>query len=344
MSGRPGQPPGSSGPGFTAQPFPALNGSPSADVDETVEAWTASARNAAAAGNVVLPALRRGLVPGRPRARPLTAMGNPQPAAPAPRDGTGPAQSAESARGAPEDPVPRALTAVAVLLTIGSAATDVACFTRLGSVFASVMTSNIVFLGLSAAQHSGGLAIRAGIGVIAYVTGVATASRLARTGQRASGPASAGGPSERPWSPWIAATLISEILLLGAFTIGWEATGARPAGGVQILLLALAALAMGMQSGVVTVMGLAGVSTTYLTGTLTALIDSLASPRSRPGANGRRIATLCALAAGAGLSGLLLGTVPAAVPAVPLVMLGGVIGTGLAWLRPRSRPAPEHDV
>ncbi len=264
-------------------------------------------------------------------------MSNPQPAAPAPRESTGPGPPARGGR----DPVPRALTAVAVLLTIGSAATDVACFTRLGSVFASVMTSNILFLGLSAAQHSGSLAIRAAIGVAAYVTGVAAASRLARTAQRTGDP---DGPGERPWSPWIAATLISEILLLAGFTIGWESTSAQPAGGTQLLLLALAALAMGMQSGVVAAMGLAGFSTTYLTGTLTTLIDSLASPRSRQAGNGRRIATLCGLAAGAGLSGLLLSTVPAAVPAVPLVMLAGVIGTGLVWLRPRRHPAPGQDV
>jgi len=257
------------------------------------------------------------------------------------------------ARGGPDRsaaPVPRALTAVAVLLTFGSAATDVACFTRLGSVFASVMTSNIVFLGLSAAQHSGMLAERASIAVAAYAIGVAAASRLARTGQRTGGADSSSGSGghgesgEGPWSPWIAATLISEALLLAVFTIGWESSGARPEGGVQLLLLALAALAMGMQSAVVAVMGLAGVSTTYLTGTLTTLIDSLASPRPRQGGNGRRVATLSALAAGAGLSGLLLATVPAAVPAVPLVMLVGVIGAGHAWLRPRGHPAHEQDV
>jgi uncharacterized membrane protein YoaK (UPF0700 family) len=256
--------------------------------------------------------------------------------------GTPGGQPSRTGAGKSAGPVPHALTAVAVLLTAGSAATDVACFTRLGSVFASVMTSNIVFLGLSAAQHSGMLAERASIGLAAYVIGVAAASRLARTGQRTGGPDDPGGdsgsgaPGERPWSPWIAATLISETLLLAVFTIGWESTGARPAGGAQLFLLALAALAMGMQSAVVAVMGIAGISTTYLTGTLTTLIDSLASPRSRPGANGRRIATLCALAAGAGLSGLLLATVPAAVPAIPLVMLAGVIGAGLVWLRPAA--------
>ena len=224
------------------------------------------------------------------------------------------------------------------------------------------MTSNIVFLGFSAAQHSGALAERASIAVAAYAIGVAATSRLARAGHRAAqaasprGPAISGGAGgaegsrgqgasgATPWSRWITASLVTEILVLAVFTAGWEITGAKPEGGAQLFLLALAALAMGMQSAVVAVMGLGGVSTTYLTGTLTTLIDSLASARPRQEGNGRRVAALCALAAGAGLSGLLLATVPAAVPAVPLVMLVGVTGAGLVWLRPRSHPAHEQDM
>ena len=231
--------------------------------------------------------------------------------------------------------MPRALSAVAVLLTVGSAATDVACFTRLGSVFASVMTSNIVFLGLAAAQHSGRLAERAAIAVAAYVIGVAGASRLAAAGRRP------GHQDAAHWSAWIAGALITEVVLLAVFTIGWQITGARPEGGAQLFLLAVAAMAMGLQSGVVAVMGLAGVSTTYLTGTLTSLVGSVASPGHGHGDNNRRrVAALCALAAGAGLSGLLLATAQAAVPAVPLVMLLAVLAVGFIWLRPAG-PAPE---
>jgi uncharacterized membrane protein YoaK (UPF0700 family) len=231
--------------------------------------------------------------------------------------------------------MPRALSAVAVLLTVGSAATDVACFTRLGNVFASVMTSNIVFLGLAAAQHSGRLAERAAIAVAAYVIGVAAASRLAGTGRRP------GHQDGAYWSAWIASALIAEVVLLAVFTIGWQITGARPEGGTQLFLVAVAAMAMGLQSGAVAVMGLAGVSTTYLTGTLTSLVGSVAGPGHGHGDNnGRRVAALCALAAGAGLSGLLLTTAQAAVPAIPLVMLLAVLAVGFLWLRPAG-PAPE---
>ena len=262
--------------------------------------------------------------PGAPPSGPANA----QPHGPVPPEG-------QPRRPAGAQPVPRALSAVAVLLTVGSAATDVACFTRLGNVFASVMTSNIVFLGLAAAQHSGRLAERAAIAVAAYVIGVAAASRLAGTGRRTA------HQDRAYWSAWIAGALITEVVLLAVFTIGWQITGARPEGGAQLFLLAVAAMAMGLQSGVVAVIGLAEVSTTYLTGTLTSLIGSVASPGHGHGDNnGRRVAALCALAAGAGLSGLLLATAQAAVPAVPLVMLLAVLAVGFIWLRPAG-PAPE---
>src|SRR5450755_3224995 len=86
-----------------------------------------------------------------------------------------------------------ALTIVAALLTVGSAATDIMAFTRLGNVFASVMTSNIVFLGLAAARHSSSLALHAAVSFAGYATGVLAGSRLARRPARAgaAGPADA---------------------------------------------------------------------------------------------------------------------------------------------------------
>jgi uncharacterized membrane protein YoaK (UPF0700 family) len=274
-----------------------------------------------------------GLVPtGGQRSDPVNARPD-GPANAQPHGGAPPEHQARRPAGA--QPTRRALSAVAVLLTVGSAATDVACLTRLGGVFASVMTSNIVFLGLAAAQHSGRLAERAAIAVGAYVIGVAAASRLAGTGR----PRDRGDGAH--WSAWVAGALITEVVLLAAFTIGWQITGARPGGGAQLFLLAVAAMAMGVQSGAVAVLGLADVSTTYLTGTLTSLVGSLANPgHGHAERNRRRVAALCALAAGAGLSGLLLATAQAAVPAVPLVMLLAALAVGFIWLRPAG-PARE---
>jgi uncharacterized membrane protein YoaK (UPF0700 family) len=243
----------------------------------------------------------------------------------------------------PRAPGATALTAIAALLTMGSAATDIMAFTRLGSVFASVMTSNIVFLGLAAARHSGSLAVHAAISFAGYVAGVAIASRLARHPSRgdASGAEDTGGAdaSSGPWTPRVAAALGVEAAVLAGFTIGWEVTGARPSGGAQLLLIALATLAMGMQSTVVVVLNISGVGTTYLTGTLTTLIDSLSSPGDKRGtashreASTRRAIAVAALVVGALLAGLLISAAPAAVPAIPLAVLAIVLTLGLTRLR-----------
>jgi hypothetical protein len=56
---------------------------------------------------------------------------------------------------------------------------------------------------------------------------------------------------------------------------GWQITGAKPAGGAQLFLLAVAAVAMGMQSAVVAVMGIAGVYRKVLPVPRTATVDDL---------------------------------------------------------------------
>jgi uncharacterized membrane protein YoaK (UPF0700 family) len=226
-----------------------------------------------------------------------------------------------------------ALTIIAGVLTIGSAATDIMAFTRLGNVFASVMTSNIVFLGLAAARHSGTLAVHAAVSFAGYAAGGFAGSRLARRPARDGADGVADGVPG-PWTRWVTAALAVEAAVLAAFTIGWEVTGARPTGGPQLVLIALATIAMGLQSAVVVVLNISGVGTTYLTGTLTTLIDSLASPGAERGtaqrreANLRRTVALAALAAGALLAGLLISAAPAAVPAIPLAALATVLIIG----------------
>jgi len=242
-----------------------------------------------------------------------------------------------------------ALTIVAALLTVGSAATDIMAFTRLGNVFASVMTSNIVFLGLAAARHSGSLALHAAVSFAGYAAGVLAGSRLARRSARtgtAGAEAAAGAGDAGSWTPWVVATLGLEAAVLIGFTIGWEVTGTHPSGGSEFLLIALATVAMGLQSAVVVVLDISGVGTTYLTGTLTSLLDSLASPGEERGtatrrqANLRRAFALSALVVGALLAGLLISAAPAAVPAIPLAALAAVLTIGVRRLRAAAPPEP----
>jgi uncharacterized membrane protein YoaK (UPF0700 family) len=202
----------------------------------------------------------------------------------------------------------------AVALTAGTGAMDVACFVRLGNVFASVMTGNLVLLGLAAARLSGALAAHTLVAFAGFVTGVAAGSRLVPAGK-----VPEGNVHHR-----VPAVLLVELVLLAGFTAGWELTGAAPHGGNQLVLVAVAAAAMGMQSAAARGLS-ARVSTTYLTSTLTTVVASLVHPGSRK-VQWREATQLLALASGAAVGGLVLATAPAVLPAIPLAALVLVIG------------------
>src|SRR5579862_2803678 len=251
------------------------------------------------------------------------------------------------------------LTVIAVALTFASGAMDVASFTRLGTVFTSVMTGNIVLMGLAVARGSLTLASHTAVAIVGYIAGVAGGSRIA-VGARAAAKAAGAGKDgagkdaggKNPggqnddtrvgegraagWPAHITWALLAELGLLGGFAIGWEVTGARPGGWVQFFLLAVAAAGMGVQSSAVKNMGLTEVSTTYLTGTLTGLVSSLVSPGPRATDRWRRLGVLLGLAAGASLTGLLVATAPDGVPALPLAALVSCIVLA-TW--PRARTA-----
>jgi uncharacterized membrane protein YoaK (UPF0700 family) len=206
------------------------------------------------------------------------------------------------------------LLVLALALTVVAGATDVAAFTRLGGVFASVMTGNLTLLGLAAARASGQLAVHLGVAFAGDVAGVALGSRIGlRSGGNALWPAS------------VTVILLIELIMYGALTVGWEATGSSPGGTGQFVLLAAATVAMGLQAAAVRHLNMS-LSTTYLTGTLTAAVASLVT-----GGNSRdnrlNIGVLIAHASGAAAAGGLILSVPAVLPALPVAVLTGVITT-----------------
>ena len=67
--------------------------------------------------------------------------------------------------------------------------------------------------------------------------------------------------------------------MIAAFTLVWHLTpaGEERSSAVLYLLIALSAMAMGLQSVAVRRLNIPGVSTTYVTGTMTSLITTLTS-------------------------------------------------------------------
>jgi uncharacterized membrane protein YoaK (UPF0700 family) len=226
-------------------------------------------------------------------------------------------------------PKQQILTLIAIALTFGSGAADVASFTRLGGVFTSVMTGNIVLWGLAAARGSLSLASHTAVSIAGYIAGVAGGTWVAHGAKTASADQDGVLPVHVIW------VLLAELTLLAGFTVGWEVSGAAPGGWAQFALLATLAAAMGMQSSAVKDMGLTEVSTTYLTGTLTGLVSSLASPGQDTPHGLRRFGVLIGLVAGASLCGLFVAT---AADGVPALLLAAALTTIVAGWRSPKRP------
>ena len=154
-----------------------------------------------------------------------------------------------------------------VVLAVTSGATDAIGFLALGSAFTSVMTGNMVLLGVGAADRR--------------PAGRRPGPRRDRQ-LHAPAPRSAPGPpatahaDDPVWPRPVTTALTVELVLFAVFAAWWWAPGSAPDAAVRSLpLLALNAAALGMQSSAIQRFGVSGLSTTYLTGTLTTVVIRL---------------------------------------------------------------------
>jgi uncharacterized membrane protein YoaK (UPF0700 family) len=213
-------------------------------------------------------------------------------------------------------------TLVLPMLTVAGGCLDVTAFTHLGGAFASVMTSNLVFIAVAAATTDATLAAHSAAALAGFVVGVAAGSALV--------PPS--GTQDRLGTRPLSVLLALECVLLAGVAAGWIGLGARPAGWQQVVLLAVAALAMGLQSAAARALGNPRAGTTYLTGTLTGIVSAIATGR-RPDAVA--VLCLCGLLVGAGIAAALLEGAPDATAVPPAVALVCVFA--LSWRRGHER-------
>jgi len=215
-----------------------------------------------------------------------------------------------------------------VLLTLTTGAVDVTSFLALGSVFSSVVTGDMVLLGAAAGTGRPELAVHSGVALAGYVAGVMAGAPLAARRPQATG----------TWPPSVTVILAVELVILVAFSVGWELAGTHPSGGGQLALVAVLAGAMGLQAAAVRRLG--QMSTTYLTSTLTALVAGLVTG-SKPDGMARSLGVLATLILGAVVASILLEEARAWVPLVILVPLGLVIVASVAgfeWVRAHLTP------
>jgi len=201
-----------------------------------------------------------------------------------------------------------------VALAVLSGATDAIGLMALGGAFTSVMTGNLVILGASASATDGALAIASGGAILAFCAGAALGARVAGSPQ-------AGDPV---WPRAVSAGLAIELVLYAGFAVCWWVADADPGQVLRSVLLVTLAVALGIQSSTVQRFGVGGLSTTYLTGTLTTVVIRLASGRGLREVRGS-VEILLGLVVGAAAGTALLLVSPMTAPALPLTALAAVL-------------------
>lgn len=215
---------------------------------------------------------------------------------------------------------PRAVPVIglAAALAFASGATDIASFTRLGGVFASVMTGNLVLLGLAIARESASLAAHTAVAFGGYVAGAAAGTGVrARLGSREK-------IHEEVWPAAVTECLAIELACFVVFMTGWELAGADPKGAWQSCLLAVGALAMGLQSAAIRGVRIP-LHTTYLTSTLIGAVEEIVKSGRRGNGLSLSATVLVAAVAGAAAGGGVLAAAAAWLPVLPVCALTTVI-------------------
>jgi len=196
-----------------------------------------------------------------------------------------------------------------MLLTAGAGAANVLSLTALGGVPASIMTANLVLAGVSITRHEGTLGWHAGVALVAFSLGVVLTSWLVHTQDK----------NLPVWPRPVTLVIAAEALPLAGLAIGWGLADGRLAGVEQLAWCGVIALAMGIQSMAVRALGVAGMSSTFFTGTLTDALRALAGPaphRWTRGATG-----VLALLAGAAAQGAVLDYGQRFAPLLPLALI-----------------------
>jgi len=137
------------------------------------------------------------------------------------------------------------------------------------------------------------------------------------------------------WPPGVTRALWVEVAVLSGFAGWWWTTEGAHRESVWFALM-LNAAALGIQSSAVQRFGVAGLSTTYLTGTLTTLVVALTSGRGL-GDLRHSFASLVALVTGAAAA-LLCSWIPVCIPVLQLSLLLGVLASVRLVRRPCQEP------
>ena len=159
----------------------------------------------------------------------------------------------------------RVRDALLVALALAAGSVDASAWLALGKAFSAFMTGNVVFIAVGLCSNDSGLALHAAIAVCAFGAGAFATARLM--------------PREAPavlWPARVTLGLLGTAFVQLAFWTVWVAVGGDPGSILTVVLLAISALAMGVQTATAVALGVHAVFTTAATATWTVLAGDAA--------------------------------------------------------------------
>jgi uncharacterized membrane protein YoaK (UPF0700 family) len=204
-----------------------------------------------------------------------------------------------------------------VVLTLGTGAVDALSWFVLGKVFSAFMTGNLAFLGFRAAGADGPSVPRVLTSLAAFAVGAAVAGRIVGRA----------GDAGHTWPRRVTAVLGVVFALQAVFCAVWVVVDANPSPGAGDALIAISALAMGMQTIAVFALGVRAVFTTAATATLAILMGDLSAWAESKAERRRLGAVIVALFGGAAAGAALVVHARTWAAVLPLAVTGAVVLT-----------------
>jgi uncharacterized membrane protein YoaK (UPF0700 family) len=210
-----------------------------------------------------------------------------------------------------------------ILLTVVTGVVDAVAYLKLGHVFVANMTGNVVFLGFAAAGANGLSVAGSLLALACFLPGGVAAGRLAaRLG-------------DDRLQQLRAATAVQFVLCAAAIVVAALA-GHDLGTGSRYALIALLALAMGVQNATARRLAVADLTTTVLTLTLTGIAADSWLGGATGARTARRVLAVIAMLVGAIIGALLVLQVA---PVAPLALAAAILAVVCAAADRASRRA-----
>jgi uncharacterized membrane protein YoaK (UPF0700 family) len=216
------------------------------------------------------------------------------------------------------------------------------CFLTFGKVFTAAQTGNLVLLGIGVAgtrEPAGPNPVTVVISLAAFAAGAALAMPVLKAFN---------GDQEteddkvfQAWPRRVSIALVIALILQIGFLTVWI-TAASPA-SLAYVLMALSALAMGLQMNAIRSLHVPGISTTAFTATFIDLASGLVTWSLTAHSALRLAAAMIGMAAGALLGDLMLNHAHRYAPVVPAAVTAVVIAIAWLALKPRAASGPPGE-